>query len=283
MIQAKLSIVICLPVIFLSCQQQPDIVDNNPVIAKVHKFELRSDELQDVISDAVSTQDSIAMANAYIENWLREMIWIEEAENKMGSDAELESLVDAYRASLIKLQYENRIIEEKLDSVINDNEYITTYDKYKSQFTLDDQLIRCWIVKVPRATNGISQFYKDFKKSELESVTQYSRLYAELHYFDDPSWLTLNELKNIVPEEVISTAEIRQKANFRKKQGDDYYFLKFIDYKDKNDFPPLEYIKDELKRLILHRRKQKIIADLTEQMYEDKLKNNQIQVFSNPS
>ncbi len=283
MLIRSLGILLFITSFFLSCQQQPAIVDDDPVIAKVYAYELRSNELQDVISEAVSTQDSLAMANAYIEKWLREKIWIEEAEQKMGTDAELESLVDAYRASLIKLQYENRIIEEKLDSIISDREYQTNYETYKSQFTLDDQLIRCWIVKVPRAADGTAQFYKDFKKGELESVSQYSRLYAELSYFDDPSWLTRDELEKIVPAELISKPEMRQKANFRKRKGEDYYFLKYLDYKDKNDFPPLEYIKDELKRLILHRRKQKIIADLTEQMYEEKLKNNQIQVFTNPS
>jgi len=269
--------------LFGSCKQAPDVKDDNPIIATVYHYELKMSELKEVISEDVSPPDSTAMANAYIESWLREKIWIEEAEQKMGTDEDIESLVDAYRSSLIKLQYENKIIEEKLDSMISDQEYLDTYEMYKTQFTLDDQLLRCWMVRLPTTTEGLSQFYKDFKGSDATSVEQYSQLYDGISHLNDTIWIARKELEKMVPQSLIKKADMIRKVSFRKKKDGYYYFLKYIDFRDKNDFPPLEYIKGELKRLILHRRKQKIIADLTEQMYEAKLKNNQIQVFTNPS
>lgn len=269
--------------VFNSCLQSDKSVQiENPLIAKVHAYELRQSDVDMVLSQNMSPADSNSVANAFIENWIRNQLWNHEAEKQVQDDYRISQLVDSYRTSLLAIEYESQVLKEKLDSSITQQAYAETYEQYKTQFVLDEQLLQGWFAKIPKSANNQTAFYREWKQSDVEAVRSYCESQSGDCLLSDHRWRDRSDILKIIPKRFINSDQIKKLSNYKKSDNQFNYYLKYSAYVDKNEVAPLEYIKDELKRVILHARKEKIIADLTEEMYEDKIQSNHIQVFTSP-
>jgi len=266
----------------IGCASQDALDDLSiPVVAAVEEYKLYADELDLLISSSSSPSDSTAMAHAYIENWVRDKLIISEAEKNLKADPGLKNMVEAYRESLVKSEYENVILNEKLDSFISEQEYLQVYDKYKDQFVLDDQIVKFWFAKIPKALHEMNNFYGLWKDNDIDAIDQICQNTKGNCQLNGNIWYRVSTLKLMMPERFVRDDQIRQTSNYRKSDDEFRYYLKYLDFVDKNDLSPIDYIKDELKRVILHGRKEKIIAALTEDLYEKAMKSNRIHVYSN--
>ena len=279
----QLTIILVIMFVLNSCQQSGKSVQiENPLIAKVHAYELRQSDLDMVLSQNMSPADSNSVANAFIENWIRNQLWNHEAEKQIRDDNRISQLVDSYRTSLLAIEYESQILKETLDSSITQQIYAETYEQYKTQFVLDEQLLQGWFAKIPKSASNQTAFYKAWKQSDIEAVKSYCESQSGDCMLSDQRWHERADIEKLVPQRFISSDQIKKLSNYKKSDKQFNYYLKYSAYVDKNEVAPLDYIKDELKRVILHARKEKIIADLTEEMYEDKIQSNHIQVFTSP-
>lgn len=266
----------------VSCQQDSVVKsEENPLIAKVAKHELRQSDLDQMLSPNISPQDSTAIANAYIENWIRKQLWTIEAAQHIETNPEISAMVESYKSSLLKNAFESEILNEKLDTSISETEYQSTYEQYKNQFVLDDRLLKGWCAKIPKSASGQKGFYAAWKKGNIGSVRKFCQAMNGNCILSENQWFSQLEFNKIIPKKYIHSSEIKKLTNYKKSGSGYNYYIKYEAFVDKNELAPLDYIKNELKRVILHGRKEKIIADLTEELYEKKLQSNQIQVFTN--
>ncbi len=279
----SLAVYAALFLIFNSCQQSVNSSQiDNPLIAKVHDYELRQSDLNMVLSHNMSPADSNSVANAFIENWIRNQLWNYEAEKQVHDDKRISQLVNSYRTSLLGIEYESQILKEKLDSTISQQSYADTYEQYKTQFVLEEQILRGWFAKIDKSSRNQAAFYKAWKQSDIEAVKSYCASQSGDCVFSEQQWLDRSALEQVIPSRFLNGDQIKKLSNYKKSDKNYNYYLKYSGYTDKNEVAPLDYIKDELKRVILHARKERIIADLTEEMYEDKIQSNHIQVFTSP-
>lgn len=269
--------------VFNSCQQASNVGQiENPLIAKVHTYELRQSDLDMVLSHNMSPADSNSVANAFIETWIRNQLWNHEGEKQVRNDERISQLVNSYRTSLLAIEYESQVLKEKLDSTISQQSYAETYEQYKTQFVLEEQILQGWFAKIDKSSKNQAAFYEAWKQSDIEAVKSYCASQSGECLLSDQHWLDRSEVQKIIPARFVNRDQIKKLSNYKKSDKKYNYYLKYSGYTDKNEVAPLDYIKDELKRVILHARKERIIADLTEEMYEDKIQSNYIQVFTSP-
>jgi len=266
-----------------SCNQPTSDKDiSDPLVAQVSDYKLHQSDVDKLLSPELSSTDSQALSNAYIEKWIRDQLWRKQAQKHIKSTSEINQLVNSYRSSLLKIAYENQLLEQELDSTITESEYQWVYDEYKSQFVLDQLILKGWFAKIPKSISKQADFFTSWKKNNEESVMAFCQSPgAECMFFSGHTWIKRSELENFIAEKFIKTSEVKSLNNYRKSDKTYNYYLKYTAFEDKNELPPFDFIKEELKRVVIHKRKEKIIADLTEQMYENGIQSNQIQVFNN--
>lgn len=275
---------ICLSLIILSsCKKSSSVSEiDDPVVAQVSDYKLHQSDLAKILSPRQSSSDSLAITNAYIEKWIREQLWSKKAEKNGIESDEIDQLVQSYKSSLLTIAYENQLLEEALDSTVSELDFQQVYEEYKSQFVLDEMILNGWFAKVPKSISKQSAFFSSWKKNDKQACEKICRSKGvECVLLDEDSWIARSELNKLINNEHIKSSEIKSLNNYRKSDKTHNYYLKYRAFEDKNDLPPLEFIKEELKRVVIHKRKEKIIADLTEEMYEEGIRSNQIQVFNN--
>jgi len=57
------------------------------------------------------------------------------------------------------------------------------------------------------------------------------------------------------------------------------YFLRVIDFVPSGTLPPISYVKDQAKKVILHKRKMELLSDTKEDMYDEALRKNAIKIY----
>ena len=242
------------------------------IVARVHDRTLTRSTLNQVIHAHSKVEDSTAMANAYIDQWTRDQLMMREASRLFSADSEVERLVKDYKESLLKHQLEDKIISERFDTTITAVQLSLFYDEMKSQFTLPNALYRCAFYKFSRETKSIDQFYKDWKKEDEHAIRTFAAAYGVELRSDSTMWYTWNELEDINRTFVQSIAN--RLLSQRKIDKEYQYFLKIYEKVDKGAFSPLGYVAPQLRRMLLHKRKQKILEAYKQEIYEKALREN---------
>ena len=90
-------------------------------------------------------------------------------------------------------------------------------------------------------------------------MNSYAKLYAENFYYNDSTWIYFNELSKDIPLTKYNVDNIvlnRTKTYF---SDDEFtYFLNITDYALKDDIPPMEFLADQIKEIIVLGRLQEL-------------------------
>ena len=85
----------------LGCKKNtPVLNEEDSIVARVHDRILSLSTLNQVIHSNTKPEDSTAMANAYVEQWTRDQLVMQEASRLFSADTEVERLVNNYKESL---------------------------------------------------------------------------------------------------------------------------------------------------------------------------------------
>jgi len=267
-------------VVFLSSvscddRKAPQVIDE-PVVASVANKVLYLSDLNNMIHDNTSAHDSTSLAAAYIDQWVRDQLVTKEAARLLSSDLEIDQLVQDYREKLLKIHLEDQIIASRYDTTISVQELSSFYEGIKGQFLLKENLYRGSYAKFPVGTTGLSDFNEAWKSDDLVSVNTFAGAFAEEHHLDSTMWITWPELTEWY--EGWSESRADRALSQRQKDKEYEYFLKIVEQVDKGEISPLSYIRPQLERMILHKRKQKILEDYKQELYERALNNNIIKL-----
>ena len=130
-----------------SCQNSKNGKDDKPVAAIYDKVLYQSD-LQGIMYDGISTNDSLVRTKVFIDNWIRRQLLIHQAENNLDkSELDCVKEMEDYRNSLIIYKYESMLITQNLDTVVSDEE-IEKYLKDNALIDMDKDAVRSIILNI---------------------------------------------------------------------------------------------------------------------------------------
>lgn len=265
-------------ILSLGCSQETSVNTQDTLLAKISDKKLYLSEIESLIPENSSKEDSSNVIRAYAENWARETVILLEAEKSVAQDIDLDKLVKTYRESLLRHNFEKEHIEDNLDSKVTDVQIETYYNENKDHFIVTDPLVQCWISKVNGSTAGIDKFYTDWKKGKKEKVKSYCDDHAEFCFITD-SWQYLSEVKMYFPEKLLSKINLKKKSTFKGDNDGYEYFFYLKKIINAGEVAPIERVKDSIRKLILHQRKTALLDQYREDLYEKNLKNKSVEFY----
>ncbi len=257
----------------------------NPGDQVLAKVENKTLHLSDVPLDFnnLSSQDSITRIQHFIKSWIKEKIVLSQAEQMIPDDWNLDKRIEDYRSSLLIHHYRQKIVKEKLDTVVTDAQLEKYYQKHKEEFSLIHPIYRAYVIILPSGLKKSSNFKSNLKNNRIEKVKEYCSQYATMAIINDSIWYEDIELLNLFQEKVFSLDDF-QSEGVKKKSKDDFdYYLKIIEIRDSNEVPPLEYIEDQIKTIILNNRKNNLLKKMEEDLYEDYLNTHRTSLDFSPN
>ena len=93
------------------------------VVAKVGDHKLFRSQLDNYIPGGVSASDSAALARQYINAWAEDLLLLDMAEEQLSeAEKDVSAELERYRQTLLKYRYEQLYVDQRLDTLITDEE-----------------------------------------------------------------------------------------------------------------------------------------------------------------
>lgn len=272
--------------LIVSCSSNIGKNDNREIIARANDAYLYADNIKDIVPQGTSSKDSLERLKKYIDNWIHEALVIQKAEDNLTDEQKnVEKQLQDYRNSLITYAYEKELVQQKLDTTIDNQEIETYYNNNRNNFELKDNIIKVVYVKVNKKAPGINKLQKWYKSDlpkDRELLAGYCHQFAENFYLDDNSWLLFDDLLKEIPIQTYNKELFLQNNRFVEvSDSTNSYFLNIKGFKIRNSISPLSFEKENIKNIILNKRKLQLIIKMKEDIYNDAANNKKIEIFIN--
>lgn len=254
------------------------------VVAECYGKYLYASDLQGIVPENTATLDSIQRVNSFIDSWIQRQVLIHQAEVNLGKKGlDLEKQVEEYRNSLVIYAFESQLINQKLDTVVSEDEIAEFYEQNKEDFQLRTTMVRVAYVILKDDCKQMAAFEKlmhDKDTLMLQNLDVLATYYAEKSYLDVDHWIRLDELTNIVPIEILNVESFLKKNKFVRLESDDYvYMVRFEEYLLEESISPLEMQYENIRNVILTHRKKALLDRMRAAVYEKAKKEHAFEKY----
>ena len=271
-----------LAVIF-ACKR-PLIDNEGALLARVNDEYLYDSELKGLVPEGSSPRDSMVLVKNFVNNWIKTTLMISKAEKNL-TDHQLnfdKQLTD-YKNSLIIFKYESKWINQNLDTIVIDSEIETYYKEHLSDFELKENIARVMYVILDQESEEDLMFDEVLNLPDslmLDSLEALCKLYANSFYLDTANWISFNRLQKIVPIETYNQELFLKENDFVKlNKGNELYLIKFVDYKIEDDISPLDFEHNDIRNIIINKRKMRLVKKMRNDIYENAILSKEFEIY----
>lgn len=273
------------PVIFLlsSCIGGADNNSDN-ILARVNNKYFYESELKGIIPPGTSATDSISIVQSYLNSWITQQLTLEKAsKNLLSEDMEFDKQLEDYRNSLIIYAYESKLIKQNLDTVVSDKEIEEYYSNNSGNFQLKDNIVKVFYARINADENDIRpirKFFNSDKPVDRDSLEARFEEQADLFFLNDETWILFNDVLKFVPIQSYNIeAFLKNNTKIEITEKPYVYFISFSDFKVKDGVSPLSFEKENIRSVILNKRKLKLISDMRKEVFETALDKNEFEIY----
>jgi len=261
-------------------------LENREAVARVNNAYLFKDELVGIAAFGSSREDSAARVEAYIDSWIRKELLIQEASRKINiNEAEVERKILDYRYSIIAYEYQSYYIRQNLDTVFNEEEIRDYYENNIDNFILKQNIVRATFIKVPRNApkmNKLKDWILSQDEEDKKNLKSYCLSFSAAYHIADSTWMIFDDLvRNSPLMEIPNKVQFLKAKDYYETEDENFlYFLKVNEYRISDNVSPLEFVTDEIKNIILNKRKVELAKKLEEEVYENALEHKDFEILT---
>jgi len=281
---AKFLFILTFSSVFLGCDfLEPK--SNKVPVARVNDTYLYQEDIQELISQNTTKQDSISIVANYIQRWATQQLLIDQANINLPRQQieDYQQMVTQYRNDLFAQAYKGAIVSKLLDSTITQEEYGLFYQQNKANFTLKEEIFKLRYIHLDASFPSISETKKKLRRFDTEDVAalQDSSLEYKGANFNDSVWVKKETLLRQLPVIRTNESKVLKKATFSQLEDSlGVYLLKIKDVLSPNQIAPLQYIKPIIKEIILNKRTLELVKELEKDITKDAVKNKNFEVYT---
>lgn len=243
------------------------------VVAECYGKYLYESDLNGIVPVGATVVDSLQRVNFFIDSWIERQVLLHQAEMNLSKEQlDLKKQLEDYRTTLVVYAYESQLINQKLDTVVDEDDIIDYYEQHKEDFQLHNTMVRVAYLILKEDCKQLDNFLKLMSNPDtllIHELDILSSYYAEKSHLDVDSWMRLDELTNIVPMEILNPESFLKRNRFVRLDSDEYvYLVRFEEYLLEESLSPLVLERDNIRSVILTQRKQQLIERMKKATYE---------------
>lgn len=257
--------------------------DEQP-IAKAYDKYLYPKDLEGVVPKNTHRKDSLSIVKAFIDQWQHEQVMQHQAESNVNIDNQyIQTQLDNYKKSLIRFQYEQELVRQKLDTIVTEKEIKDYYDANEDNFQLKKAILKASYIKLPANAPKVDMVKKLFVSKDLRDqdlLEKYCFKYSPNFSLMDTAWHYTDELEKLFPISKIGEDNYNNLNRiFQISENNTLYLIILRDSRFRDSLSPLVFEKDNIKNLILNQRKLALIKNMETEVFKEAQKNNELEIY----
>jgi hypothetical protein len=253
-------------------------------LARVQERKLFLSDFAKDIPKHLPAKDSEQFVNNYVQQWIMNELLVHQAESNLSSDQQdIEKEIENYRKNLLVYRYETELVGQKLDTAVSEAEIEQYYNTHQQNFILKDNIVKVSYVKVGNKTPGtekVKKWYASSDEKDRDNLKKFCIQYADNFFIDDNTWLLLDDVMKEIPLRDYNP-ELFLKTTRHIEMSDSLYsyFLFIRDFKIKNTPSPLSFEKDNIRQVIINKRKLALIEEMKKSVYAQAKESGTFEVY----
>lgn len=253
------------------------------LLARIGDSYLYESDITLLNSSTLSSADSATIIQQTIINWAKDELLLQKAElNINQEELQIEKRLEAYRRSLLVHAYEQKLIQQQLDTLVEISDLEQYYKQHTDDYLLGKKIVKVVYVKANKMApklDSLSEWLFHTDSVFIEEVEAYSHQYAKRFYHNPKEWLNWQDFTAVFPDSLdLSSLSLNSKT-ISLEDSLHVYFVKLIDVKERGEIAPLEYVEEEIKSILLNQRKLKTVENIQRKLLEDAKKSNKFEVY----
>jgi len=271
----------------IQVKQESSSEQNNEPVARVKDKYLYTSDITGIVPKEVNPVDSSNTVKRYIQNWIKKQLMISEAESNIEYDqAEIQRKMLDYRYALLVYEYEKLFINRNLQTEVSQNELLEYYAENKDKFLLKQSILRAIFLQLPIDSpkkNDIKRLMSLKTSKAKTQLRSHSLRFATKSHLEDTIWLKFDEVFQNTPfHDTANRVQFLQSNRNRIIETTDdnfVYLIRIDDYKIHDEVSPLEYVKDDIKNIIINKRKTELAEKLEQEVYNAAVGNKSFEIY----
>ena len=268
-----------------SCKAVQSFIHDEEVVARLGDHKLYLSELEKVIPNGVSPEDSVNLANLYINSWATGKAFQDIAEQKLSKEEkDVTKELEAYRQSLLRYRFEQRYISERLDTAVTSKEENEYYETHKENFKLDRPILKARYMKISEDSPNLQKIKKLMSSDNVGDVIAADSLaFNSAQRYEDFSdtWIDAVALAGDFGVDYVEMLSRKNGKFIEIKSGDGYLNVAYIvDMVKAGEIPPVEFCQERIRDIIVSVRKHKLLTTLEQDVIEDAKAKEKFEIYS---
>ena len=268
----------------LSCEAVRDIIHDDEVVAKVGRHKFYKAQLDALIPAGMMPEDSMRLATQHIQAWAMEQLFADLADTHLSKEEkDVSDELEAYRKSLLRYRYEQRYVNEHIDTLITPSEVQAYYEAHQDNFVLDVPILKVRYVDMMQNSPNRELIRKNIASDNYSDLALVDSLTysSAIRYLDYSSrWVDAVTLAREFDVDYATMLAMRKNNYIEMEQErGDVKLAYIIDSHAKGSIAPLDYCEARIRNIILSNRKHAILSTLEQDLLEDALAKNKLETI----
>ena len=253
-------------------------------VARVNNHKLYRNQLQSYIPAGVSPEDSASLARQWINAWAEDLLLLDMAEEQLSAaDKDVDKELEEYRRTLLKYRYEQLYINQRLDTLITDEEIEQYYAANTERFRLERPLLKARYMIIPADARSLATLKRKMSSDDEVEVMEADSLgaYAAIKYADAAdTWMdALTLARELGTDYRTLLASIKKNFAELPDNNGNLRIAYIVDMAPEGKPAPMEYVTARIRDIILSNRKHKLETDLERDLLEDASRNQKFVIY----
>jgi hypothetical protein len=253
-------------------------------VARVFEQYLYPSDMAGAIPKGSSLQDSMILAKRYIDTWVKDQLMMHRAEQELTEEQKnFKRQIEEYYRSLLIYTYRQKLLQQKLDTVVTGEEIEAYYQENLSNFILGQDVIKGTFIKVPLSApqqNELRRWSRSNGEDDLDQIEKYCASYAEKYNDFNDAWVYFSTIRVQLPMQIPQPSRyLTYNRNIETSDALYRYFVHVSDHLAEGEVAPMEMVKDDIINIILNKRKIEFFQNLEQMVYNDGVNRNQFEIY----
>lgn len=267
-----------------ACRDLHSVAPKSNVVAKVGDRVLTTEEINQSTPKNLAGDDSLSFVRMYVDHWLVKQLKVEEASKLFSSEeAEIEKLVEDYRQSLLMRRVDQYHIEQLMSEDFSDDEIARYYNSHKSNFILDETMVKGIIVKC-NTKDKHNQLRDNIERvgssSSIQILEDDCQKNGYTLFNHQTEWINFSDFLSDLPTSKSQSYDyILDKVGVQDLvSGNNRYYFMITSACRKGNIAPVEVVSDKIRLILITQRRAEIIKQHEQTILDDAFQSGHAQV-----
>lgn len=261
------------------------IMHDGQVVARVGKHNLYASELSAFIPGGISAEDSTRMAGQYITSWASDMLLLDVAESELSKDEKnVSGELEDYRRSLLRYRYEQKFVNQRLDTTITTAQVEQYYDSHQDNFVLRSPIVKARFLRITPESPSVAAIRRKMASKDAQELVEAEELAfksAQRFSIFDDKWISAATVaKEFGVTDVNSFLQSARGGYIEKTMDSGELCIAYI---AQSIYPPqvgpVEYFEDVIRDVILSNRKKALLNSLEQDLLEKARRDENMVIY----